>query len=218
MRGKRASIAQVMMLIALAAVNLAFARAANWELVIIPTLWVVMGILDFLVAWKLILRRSFRAFHYTFLIVLFVSYVVMANLVATDRLLPLGLVVRWYQQLSGEKTNGISLVGFLHNGEFWAVCVLSFALAWAIGLAAAWLERRRDWDIAAVWRGALIGALIFMLVATIDDKAHGWVVLETYSIRWIGRMLLLAVGLILGGLMGLSKLKSGEISKSAGTD
>ena len=63
-------------------------------------IWVVMGILDFLIVWKLILRRSLQAFHYTFLIVLFVSFFVLATLVATERLHPLGLLVRWYQHLS----------------------------------------------------------------------------------------------------------------------
>ena len=86
--------------------------------------------------------------------------------------------------------------------------MLGCALACAAGLAAASLERRRGWDIAAFWRGALIGVLIAGLLATIEDAARGWVVLETYSFRWIGRMLLLAVCLVLGGLMGLSKLKS----------
>jgi hypothetical protein len=211
MPGKRVSIAQIMMFVALAALNLAIARATPWEVVSFPTIWVIMGMLDFVIVWKLILRRRFRAFHYTFLIVLFVTYVVLANLVATERLHPLGLMVRWYQQLSDSKANGHSLTGFLHIGEIWVVALLSSALAYAIGSVAAWLERRLGWDIAALWRGALIGVLIACLLATIDDKAHGWVVPETYSFRWIGRMLLLAVCLVLGGLMGLSKLKSSRL-------
>jgi hypothetical protein len=208
MSTKRASIAQVMMIVALAAVNLAIAHATPWEIVTYPSLWVVMGLLDFLVVWKLILRRSFRAFHYTFQIVFVIAFFVMANLVATERLSPLGLLVRWYQHLSAEKTNSISLLGFVRIGEFWAVGFISFALAWAVGWVAAWLERRRDWDIAAFWRGALIGFLIAGLLATIDDMASGGLPLETYSIRWTGRMVLLGAGMILGGWMGLSWLKS----------
>jgi hypothetical protein len=206
--GRRLSIAQVMMVVALAAVNLAIARALPWGVVSFPTIWVVMGMLDFLIVWKLILRRSLRAFHYTFLIVLFVSFFVLATLVATERLHPLGLLVRWYQQLSNEPANLRSLAGLIWNGEIWSTALLGGALACAAGLAAAWLERRRGWDIAAFWRGALIGVLIAGLLATIEDAARGWEVLETYSIRWIGRMLLLAVCLVLGGLVGLSKLKS----------
>jgi hypothetical protein len=197
-----------MMVVALAAVNLGIARATPWEVVSFPTIWVVLGILDFLVVWKLILRRSLRAFQYTVLIVLFVGFVVMANFVATERFRPLGLMIRWYQHVAGERTKSIAMARFLHEPEMWLVGFLSLALACAVGWIAAWMERRRDWDIAAFWRGALIGVSIGALLATIDDKAHGWAMPETYSIRWIGRMLLQAVSLMLGGLVGLSKLKS----------
>jgi hypothetical protein len=211
MSGKRVSIAQVMMFVALAAVNLAIARATPWEIVSFPTLWVMLGILDFLIVWKLILRRSFRAFQYTFLIVLFVSFIVFANLAAMERIHPLGPFVRWYQHLSNDPRDLRSISGYIAIAELWSTAFLSAALAAAVGLLAAWLEWRRDWDIAAFWRGALIGVLIAGLLAMIEDKAHGWEVLETYSFRWIGRMLLLTVCLILGGLMGLSKLKSSRL-------
>jgi hypothetical protein len=209
MPSKRISIAQLIMVVALAAVNLAIARATPWEIASFPTIWVVMGILDLLAIWKLILRRSFRAFHYTFLILQLVSFVLMANLVATESFHPLAPFVRWYQQLSDKPANLRSrMVGIIFRGEIWATAFLSFALAWAVGLLAAWLERRHNWDIAAFWRGALLGVLTVVLPATIDDAAHDWVPLKTYSLRWIGRMILLAAGLILGGLLGLSRLKS----------
>jgi hypothetical protein len=206
--GKRVSIAQGMMVVALAAANLAIARATPWEVVNFPTIWVVLGILDFLVVWKLILRRSLRAFHYTFLIVMLVSFVVMANRVAMERFQPLALLFRWYQQISEERTNRTAYLGFLHIAEFWFVASLSILLAYTFGSVAAWFERRRDWDIAAFWRGALVGVCIAMLLATIDDKVHNWAMPEKYSIRWICRMLLLAVSLIVGGMTGLLKLKS----------
>jgi hypothetical protein len=199
-----------MMVVALAAVNLAIARASPWEIVVFPSLWVMMGILDFVIVWKLIARRTFRAFQYTFMIVFVVAFFVMANLVAIERLHPLGLPIRWYQQLSGVKIDRIGLLGFIEIGEFWTVGFISFALAWAVGWVAAWLERRRQWDIAAFWRGALIGLLTAGLVATIDDATRGWQPLETYSTRWAGRMVLLGAGLILGGRMGLSRLKSNK--------
>jgi Putative restriction endonuclease len=175
MSAKRSSIAQVKMVVALAAVNLAVVRAAPMEVVTYPTLWVLLGSFDFLIFWKLTLNRSLRAFHYTFLIVFVIAFVVMANFVATERLRPLGILVRWYQQLMGEKTNSISL-GFIRIGEFWMDCFLTFTLACAIGLVATWLERRRDWDIAAFFRGALVGFGIANLLALIDGAALGWVV------------------------------------------
>ncbi len=208
MSGRRVSIAQGMIVIALAAVNLAIARATPWEIVSSPGLWAVMGILDFLIVWKLIARRPFRAFHYTFLFVFVVAFLVMIHLVAIERLTPLGLLVRWYQQLSGEKTNRILPLGFVPNGEDWMAGFLSFVLACAVGWVAAWLERNRRWDIAAFWRGALIGLLVAALAFTFYDAAWGGLPLETYSIRWTGWLVLLATGLIVGGRMGLSRLKS----------
>ena len=205
MSGNRVSIGQMMMVVALAAVNLAVTRAALGVDIYPQVLLVLLGSIDFLIIWKLILNRSLRAFHYTFLIVFVIAFFVMANFVATERLHPLGLLVRWYQHFTGEKTTSISL-GFLETGEFWMACFLSFTLANAIGLAAAWLERRRGWDIAAFLRGALVGFGIANVLALIDGAAWGWVV-ESRS-RLIGRLVLLGVCLLLGGLMGLSRLKS----------
>jgi hypothetical protein len=205
MSAKRVSIGQLMIVVALAAVNLAVARAAPWEVVIIPSLWVLMGTIDFVIIWKLILSRPLRAFHYTFLIVFIIAFFVMANLVATERLHPLGLLVRWYQILTEEKTISISR-GFLDIGEFWMVCFLSFTLGCATGSVAAWLERRRGWDIAAFFRGALVGFGIANLLALIDGALWGWMVVS--PVRLMGRLVLLGVCLILGGLMGLSRLKS----------
>jgi hypothetical protein len=141
---KRISISQVMMIVALAALTLAVMLAAQGDMVSLPVAcWVPLAFTDFLIIWKLILTRSLRAFHYTLLIVFVIAFCVMDNLVTTNRLHPLGLLVRWYQQLTGEKTNSISLAGFLRWGELWMAVFLSFTLACAIGFVAAWLERRR---------------------------------------------------------------------------
>ena len=61
----RYSIGLVMMSVALAAVNLALARATPFEIVIYPSVWVVLVSIDFLIVWKLLLRRPFRAFPLT---------------------------------------------------------------------------------------------------------------------------------------------------------
>jgi hypothetical protein len=196
-----------MALVALAALNLAVARAAPWEIVSFPSLWVLLGTIDFVVFWKLILRRSLQAFHYTCLIVFVVAFLVMANLVATERFRPLSPLVRWYQHLTGEKTDSISIAReFLGIGDFWMACFLSLMLGSAIGLVAAWLEGRQGWDIAAFFRGALIGFAVATLLASIDGALWGRVI-ETRS-RLIGHLVLLGICLLLGGLMGLSRLKS----------
>jgi hypothetical protein len=202
---KRISIGQVMMVIALAAVNLAVTRAALGVDIFPQVLVVLLGSIDFLIIWKLILNRSLRAFHYTFLIVFVVAFFILAILVDTGRLYPLGLLVRWYRQLMGEKTNSISLAGFLRIGELWMAVFLSFTLACAIGLVAAWLERRRGWDIAAFLRGALIGLGISSLFSIVAHAAWGGA--EPLFVQWIGTASL-GVCLILGGSLGLARLKS----------
>jgi hypothetical protein len=208
---KRLSIGQMMMLIALAAVNLAVALPAPEMDVFPQVLVVLMGSIDFLIVWKLILRRPLRAFPYTFLPIFVVGFFVLATQVAMERFHPLGLLVRSYQHLTGEETNSIALAGFLRVGEIWMACFLSFTMACAMGLLAAWLERRRGWDIAAFFRGSLIGFGIANLLAIIDGAVWGWEV-ETRH-RVIGRLVLLGVCLIVGGLLGLSKLKSDMVGR-----
>jgi hypothetical protein len=202
---KRTSIAQVMIVVAIVAVNLGLLRVTPVEIATYPTIWVLLGTIDFVVIWKIVLTRALRAFHYTFLIVFVIAYLVLANSAAMERIHPLGLLVRWYQQLAGEKTNLISL-GWLRIGEIWMACFLSLALACAIGSVAAWLETRRSWDIAAFFRGAIVGLGIVMVLATIDDAVWGSV--ADSPARLIGRWVLLGACLILGGLMGLSRMKS----------
>jgi hypothetical protein len=112
-----------MTVVALAAVNLAVARATPWEMVSYPTIWVYLGAIDFVIIWKVSLRRPLQAFQYTFLIVFVVAFLVMANFVATERFHPLGPLVRWYQQLTGETTNNLSIsLGFLWIADFWMAC------------------------------------------------------------------------------------------------
>jgi hypothetical protein len=207
MSAKRFSIRQVMMVVALAAVNLAVTRAALGVDIYPQVLVVLLGSIDFLVIWELILSRSLRAFDYTFLIVFLVSFIVMAHEVTMERFLPLGVLARWYQQVTGEETTSISL-SLLSNGErgaLWMACLLSFTLGCAIGSVAAWLEKRRGWDIAAFLRGALIGLAIAGLLQTVAHAARG--VAEPLSVLWIERVVLM-VGLVLGGFLGLSRLKS----------
>ena len=172
----RVTIGQVMTLVALAAVNLAVARAMPWEIFTFPTIWVLLGTIDYVIIWKVTLRRSLQAFHYTFLIVFVVAFLVMANFIATERFHPLGPLVRWYQQLSGEGPNSISILrGLLGIDDFWMACFLSLTLGSGIGLVAAWLERRRGWDIAAFFRGALIGfAVANLLVRSTVPSGDGW--------------------------------------------
>ncbi len=207
LHGKRFSIRQVMILIALAAVSLAILRAVPFDFLTFPTIWILVGILDFVIAWKLILQRPFKAFHYTAIVVAIVAFGVLANLAARGSIHPLGLIVRWYQQVSGEGMNSRSLAGYLRVGEIWAAAVFSLVLACAAGWGAAWLERRLSWDIAAFWRGAFVGLMIASVLALIYDVVHP----EPGYVHLVPRLIVIGALVISGGLMGLKWLRSTKL-------
>lgn len=198
-----------MSLIALAGVNLWIAREAPLAIVIYPSIWVVLGWIDFVIVWKLLLRRPLRAFHYTFLVLFPATFFVMANQVAAERFHPLGIMIRMYQHSMNEQTNALSF-GLVRIAEFWVVLLLSLALADLIGLGAVWLERRRGWDIAAVFRGALVGFGIAALLPALTNAACGG---EVPAIVLRAQLVFLGISVLLGGLLGLSKLKSTTLGR-----
>ena len=96
--------------------------------------------------------------------------------------------------------------GYFWLAECWMSCFLSLVLAYAIGAVASWSERRRGWDIAAFFRGAFIGFGIFIPLALVADAASDG--MQPSSARLIGRLVVLAICLIVGGWLGVSRLKS----------
>ena len=75
-------------------------------------------------------------------------------------------------------------------------------VARGVGGAAAGLGHR------GALRGALEGLLIAGLLTTIGEMASNPEPMQTFSVQWILRMVVLGTGLILGGLMGLKWLRS----------
>jgi hypothetical protein len=205
MPAKRVSIRHVMLLIALTAANLALIRELPGEIARFPTIWVFLGVIDFVFVWKLVLVRPLRGFHYTCMIVFVVAFVVMANQIAMERIHLLRLPVRWYQRLAGEGAASVS-VGLIRVVEPWAACVVCFVLASAAGWIAAWLERRRRWDIAAIWRGALLGLGVATALNMIEGAAFGWEATSRFQVA--GRLALMAACVIAGGFVGPAKLNS----------
>ena len=74
------------------------------------------------------------------------------------------------------------------------------------GLAAAWLERRRGHDIAAVARGTLAGYGIAILIALVARAFLGSSMDDTAGHSAI--LLMFAACVILGGWLGITRLRS----------
>jgi hypothetical protein len=206
---EKLSIARLMMIITLIAANCALIREIPSEIGNVPPVWIVLGVIDYLILWKLILRRPFRAPHYSFLVVFVIGSVVLMNQVAMERIHPMGPLVRWYPQVVSDHTRKIMLTEIAHLGDFWMAGAIAFLIALGGGRLAGWLERRRGWDIAAFFRGALIGFgianLYGLLIAAISGPyAPGSVAHNT-------TLAVLAACVILGGRLGLSRLKSKEL-------
>lgn len=211
MQFQTATIAQGMMMVALLALNLSVARLISRDYTTYPTVWVFLGIIDLVACQRLIRRRPLRASHYTFMVVLLVTYIVMANFAVMGRILVIGPIVRWYQQQSGVELDFLS-PGILAVGEIWMACVLSLGFAVALAVGAGWLERRRGWDIAAFFRGALLGFVIACLLLTVglrlgrSDKPS--------SFHFASRLIFLSGCMLVGGFFGLSRLKSRPLEPS----
>jgi hypothetical protein len=202
-----------MLVVALLAVDLALVRTASSLLLIAPTrllatpaFWLVLGILNYLILWKLIFRRTFRAANYTFLIVLVIASLVLTNQVAAERIHPMGPLIRWYQQIKEDYSINVTLIEIGSIGDFWMACLMGVILAWGAGFLSSWLERRRGWDIAAFWRGALAGFGIFSLISVLDWPV--WGMPAPGRVGLLARWSFLAVSVLGGGIVGLSRLRS----------
>jgi hypothetical protein len=205
MSDQSVSIARAMMVIALVAINCALMRETSWEIRASPAVWFALGIADYLILWKLILRRTFRAAHYAFLFVFVIAFLVLATQVAAERIHPMWPLVRWYHRITGEQ-DSMWLREISSIGDFWMAGVIGLLIAWVSALLAGWLERRRGWDIAAFCRGMLVG----LGVANVFALAREWVWGSGYpgSPGFYANLVIIGACLILGGLLGLSKLKS----------
>ncbi len=200
------SIARVMMLVAVVAMNCALLREVSWEFLTAPTVWAAMGILDFLVLWKLILRRQLRGSHYTFLIVFVVAFLVLVYLAARERIHPAGPFIRWYQQVQDNSGNRVFPVWVVAQSNIWLAAGTALLLALIAGLFAGWLERRRGWDIAAFFRGSLVGFGIANLFAMLNLAALGEA--PQGSPAFYANLVVLAICMMGGGIWGLSRFKS----------
>lgn len=213
MTDERISIARVMLIIALVAANCALLREVSWDFLPYPTIWSGLGILDFLILWRLILRWPLRAAHYTFLVLFVQAFIILTNLAARELIHPTGPLFRLYQRNTGDTSQSITRMAIGTFGDVWLAALMALLLAWTAGMLAGWLERRRGWDIAAFWRGVLVVIGLVSLFATLvhavlGPPPPGSPVQPPGSPATYSNLVGLAVCMIVGGILGLSRFKS----------
>jgi hypothetical protein len=139
--------------------------------------------------------------------------VVLANLTARESLRILYMLMGRFEGIDLDPSRNMLLFEAVHFGEFWLDAALAVLLARAAGMVVARLERRKGWDIAAFWRGALLGLLAACMIAAIDDfiLRKGQPLQGTFSIAT--RLALLASSMTVGGVLGRSRLRSRGFSE-----
>jgi hypothetical protein len=170
MKKNQVSLSQIMFFVMIMAVNMALMRAPFWEAGFAGH-WFALAVVDFIVVWKAVLRRPFRAFHYVLLIAFVVGFVVLANNVAQGRL-----------QIFG---------------GYWTAGFLALLVAYAASLLASWLERSRGWDIAAFIRGALLGLVGASLIA-VGERAIVGPLATPIAGGWLDAVIAIVGGGLIG--------------------
>jgi hypothetical protein len=201
-RPRQVSLGRLMVLVAIVAASLALLQALPRDSLVIPTFWVLLGVIDFVTGWKLVLRRPLRASHYVFLILFEVGALVLINQVAAERFLPLTFLLH-----GGPGARPISLPPGIAvvrpAGDLWTAVAIALLIAWACGAFAGRLERRRGWDVAAVCRGMLLGFALACLFGVLQHALLG-PVKESILANWIA----LAIAVPLLGWLGRSWFRS----------
>ncbi len=143
MSGRGVSIALVMKVIALVALNLAILRLAPF-IPESPPFFCVLVTLDIMLVQTLVLRRRLGVFHYTFFIVGFVSSIVTSIVFFMGQPRPdvegsmhvLETLVGWYRALSGDERRSDQFDAILRMAERCVTGIVSLLPAWAAGVLA----------------------------------------------------------------------------------
>lgn len=205
----------------LAVANVAITRAPFWE----PDFaghWLAMGIVDYIIIWKFILRRPLDAFSYMFIIVFIYAFAALANLVVVGRLASAHSIARFFQHVTGTRVDGDVLLRII---GFWLSGIYGSAMALAAGLLARWLERSRGWDIAVFVRGALLGLCVGAMLAILERATFGpsgvcWATGKSapFSFKVFAIRVLVILSGVTGGVISLNRSRHDPAVKNALAD
>ena len=217
MSSKPFSIAVVMKLTAIIALNLAVLRLVPEMRAGFPPCVFAIVMINLLLVQIVALGRPLRAFHHTFLIVGLLSTGVLIALAFTESspvpgsLRILEAAIQHYRAVRGESRVISPLIEFpmLRTAEAWLACILGLLPAWAAAVLASWSMRRgfrltSEWSriVAAFLKGALIGLGFFCLGVTLAYSFFGPWNLDPQTARaaWYVQWVCLVTCPLLGGM------------------
>jgi|GEM_PF-2331466 len=184
--------------------------------------WFAIAIVDYLVIWKVVLRRPLGAFSYIFIIIFIHTYGALTNLVVVGRLPSARSITRFHQYVTGTRVDGDALLRVI---GFWLSGIYGFAVALAAGLLARRLERRRGWGIAVFVRGALLGLCVGAVFAILERETFGpsgacWVAgnPSPFSYKAFAIRAFVMLSGVAGGVISLKRLRHDHAAKSAFAD
>jgi hypothetical protein len=206
-----------MKLTAIIALNLAVLRLVPEMRIAFPTSVFAIVMINLLLVQTVALGQRLRAFHYTFLIVGFISSAVTIALAFTiSRPVPgslriLEAAIEHYRAVRGQSRVISPLIEFpmLRTDEAWLACILGLLPAWAAAALASWSMRRRfrltsEWRriVAAFLKGTLIGFGCFCLGVTLANSFFGPWNLDPQEARaaWNVQLMCMVTCPLLGGM------------------
>ena len=232
MSSKRISIAVVMKLTAIIALNFAVLRLVPEMRAGFPSSVFAIVMINLLLVQAVALGRPLRAFHYTFLIVGFLSTgVIIALVFSISRPVPgslriLEAAIQHYRSVRGQNRVISPLVEFpmLPIAEAWLACILGLLPAWVAAVLVSWSMRRwcrltTEWGriAAGFLKGALIGFGLFCLGVTLANSFFGPWNLDphTATAAWYVQWVCLVTCPLLGG-MAVATLTQFRLRKHEG--
>jgi len=227
--GRGLSIALVMRLTALVALNLAVLRLMPVIPESPPFLFALV-VLDIVLVQAVALGRPLRAFHYTFLIVGVLSTGLITALAFRDSRPVIGslhileTIIQWHRAARGETGVVSPHMEFprLASAERWVTGTIGLVPAWAAGVIVSRRMRqgrppgRRGRDIVAFLQGALIGLGFFAAGSTLAF-GFGFGPPVPHTAGWHALRAALATCPILGGtaVAVWTRLKSRRLERGA---
>ena len=220
----RLSIASVMKLTALVAVDLALVGGDTWWLLGIPVILILVVALNLALVQVFLLRRPLRAFHYTFMAVGMVSSIAFSVLVSDPNSLGVNVAIVWQHR----GANGVAWLARIYQEDYHTFRTilglgagfLTLLTAWASGLLVAWVMRRRCQRLGGEARSSapvVAGALAGFGLATISSHGLFSALRKApvpFSRSWYAFLGSLAAGAFLGGLaVWLSRHSQGRVLK-----